>query len=115
MLTALPQLRERSAAELSALAQKIGPTADAALAVMMGWYRDALGLSLGVDQSPRRNPDAAIPLRALAAAQPPPTLLRALEIVCATVTDVGRNANRQLALETMLYDIRDLERGTPHD
>ena len=115
LLTALPALRERSAAELSALAQKIGSEADAALAVMLGWYRDALGLALGVDATPRRNPDAAVTLRALAEQQPPPTLLRALRIVCATVDDVGRNANRQLALETMLFDIRDLERGTLHE
>ena len=115
MLTALPQLRERSTAELSALAQKIGPDADAALAIILGWYRDALGIALGVDAQPRRNPDAAVALQALAAHQPPPQMLRALQIVCATIDDVGHNANRQLALETMLFDIRDLERGTLHE
>jgi hypothetical protein len=37
--------------------------------------------------------------------------LGALETVCDTIRDVERNANRVLALETMLLGLRRLERA----
>lgn len=114
VLSALPRLTDHTTADLSSLAQKIGPDADTALAVVLGWYRDAIGLALGVDRTPRRTPDAAAGLHALATRLSPVRLLRALEIVCATIDDLSRNANKQLALETMLFEMRDIESGHLH-
>jgi hypothetical protein len=37
-------------------------------------------------------------------------VLRQLEVVCDTIDALGRNANRVLALETMLLALRALER-----
>jgi hypothetical protein len=42
-----------------------------------------------------------------------PRVLRALDTVCDTIRDVERNANRVLALETMLLALRALERTPP--
>ena len=40
-----------------------------------------------------------------------PNRLRQLEAVCDTLEALGRNANRMLALETMLLWLREIERG----
>ena len=98
------------AAALSALAQELsrGPV-DAALGTTAAWYRDVLETALTGDP-PRRNPDAAAAVRAAADRSPPARALRQLEVVCDTIDALGRNANRVLALETMLLALRALER-----
>ncbi len=80
------------------------------IATAVAWYRDVLDARLDASGS-RRHPDAAAAVAAVAARTPPTVVLRQLEAVCATIADVERNANRQLALETMLLALRDLERG----
>lgn len=112
VLDTLAQLPERSADDLCALAAEAGRGAtERALEAAVTWYRDLLGLVLGADQDALRNPDAARPLQAAAARLTPDAVLRALEEVCDTLTAIGRNANRVLAIETMLLDLRRLERG----
>ncbi len=108
----LAGLAERSAAELSAAAQDIarGPV-EAALAVVVAWYRDVLWTMLGDAGGGLRNPDRAEHIRAAAAHGSPATVLRQLEVACDTIQSIGRNANRSLALETMLLLLRHLERG----
>ena len=59
------------------------------------------------------NPDAAGPIDTAAARLPVTTVLRQLEAVCDTIAIVERNANRTLALETMLLCLREIERGRP--
>ena len=60
-----------------------------------------------------RNLDARSAVQAAAARLGAPTRLRQLEAVCDTIDALGRNANRMLALETMLLTLRETERGTP--
>lgn len=111
LLDALPQLGSLAAAELSALAQGLRGGADAALGAAVGWYRDVLGAALGVDAVPRRNPQRAAAIRTAAAGRSPARILRQLAVVCDTLDALGRNANQQLALETMLLALRDVERA----
>ena len=108
----LSGLAERSAAELSAAAQELarGPV-EAALAVVVAWYRDVLGTILGDAGGGLRNPDRAEHIRTAAAHSPAATVLRQLEVAYDTIQSIGRNANRSLALETMLLVLRELERG----
>jgi len=110
VLKALPALGTLDAAALSALAQELsrGPV-DAALGTTAAWYRDVLETALTGDP-PRRNPDAAAAVRAAADRSPPARALRQLDVVCDTIDALGRNANRVLALETMLLALRALER-----
>ena len=116
VLKALPALGTADAAALSALAQELSRGAvDAALGTTASWYRDVLETALTGDP-PRRNPDAAAAVRAAADRSPPARVLRQLEVVCDTIDALGRNANRVLALETMLLALRALERdGTVGD
>lgn len=111
LLDRLGRLDGLHAAQLSALAQQVakGPL-EAALDVVLGWYRDCLGLVLDGSGARLRNPDAADALAEAAARTTADRLLRQLEIVCDTVDAVDRNANRVLALETMLLALRRLER-----
>lgn len=112
-LARLPQL---TAADCSAVAQKLGKeSSDPALETVVAWYRDLLGLTLGETKAPLRNPDARDALATAAARTTAPTVLRQLEVVCDTVDAIGRNANRVLALETMLLDLRRLERSPVRD
>lgn len=112
LLDALPRLASLGAPEISRLAQELarGPV-ETALAATLGFYRDVLesGL-LGADHR-LRNPDADHAIRAAAARLPAPTVLRLLEAVCDTIAAVERNANRTLALETMLLCLRETEHG----
>jgi DNA polymerase-3 subunit delta' len=111
VLDPLALLPERSADYLGALAAEAGRGAtEPALEVAVAWYRDLLGLILGAGADALRNPDASGPLRAAAARLTPDAVLRALEEVCDTLTALSRNANRVLAIETMLLDLRRIER-----
>jgi DNA polymerase-3 subunit delta' len=111
VIAQLPRLGERSAAELSKLAQELGGGAtDAALAAAVAWYRDVLGIAL--DAGLRlHDPGAADALADAAATRHPSAILRQLELVCDTIVAVEQNANRQLVLETMLLDLREIERA----
>jgi DNA polymerase-3 subunit delta' len=114
LLERLPELAQFAAADCSALAQQLakGDTA-AALAILIGWYRDLVALAVADAAAAvaLRNPDAAATLRATAARTPASTALRQLEAVCDTAVAVERNANKQLALETLLLALRRLARG----
>jgi DNA polymerase III subunit delta' len=116
VLERLARLPELTAADLSGLAQKLGKeSGDAAVDAIVAWYRDLLGLTVGDAATPLRNPDARAALATAAARTTTPTVLRQLEVVCDTVDAIGRNANRVLALETMLLDLRRLERSPVRD
>ncbi len=107
VLESLPRLAELPAAELSALAHALaqGPL-DAALAAAVSWYRDVLAAALGVER-----PRGADGVRAAAAGRRPAVALRQLALVCDTIAAIEQNANRTLALETLLLDLREVERG----
>jgi DNA polymerase-3 subunit delta' len=113
ILGAVPRLDRFGAVELSALAQELarGPV-EAALRALLAWYRDALETALLGDQARVRNADALAALRAAAVRLPAQARLRQLEAVCDTIEALGRNANRMLALETMLLTLREIERGS---
>jgi len=110
VLKALPDLGTREAAALSALAQELsrGPV-EAALGTAAAWYRDVLETAL-TGGPPRRTPDAVAAVRAATDRSSPARTLRQLEVVCDTIDALSRNANRVLALETMLLALRALER-----
>ena len=114
LLDVLPRLDGLTAAELSQLAQELsrGPL-DAALSTTVGWYRDVLETALAGGAARLRNADAAAGVAAAAARLAPAARLRQLEAVCDTLDALGRNANRMLAVETMLLALRAIERGTP--
>ena len=107
MLDALLHLGSRSAAEISEVAQDLarGPL-DLALTISLAFYRDALELALAPDSTPPRTADGSPAVRMPATAR-----LRQLEAVCDTIDALGQNANRVLALETMLLVLRSIERG----
>jgi hypothetical protein len=105
-------LAERPAHELSALAQEVGRTPPgAALDVALGWYRDLLAHACGTPGLAGRNPDAEPALIAAAAQTTPEVVLRQLERLCDTIAALEHNANRVLAIETMLLALRRLDRG----
>ena len=111
VLDVLGDLRSRSASELSALAQELGRgAAGAGLEVALGWYRDLLAHACGNPTLAGRHPDRAPSLAIAAAATTPETVLRQLERLCDTILALERNANRVLAVETMLLALRRLER-----
>ena len=115
VLDALPRLAEHSAAELSKLAQELGQTSlDVALGAAVSWYRDVLGAVLGVAAEPR-NADQIDAIGHAAAALPPTAVLRQLALVCDTIEALEQNANRQLALETMLLGLRAIDRQPGSD
>jgi DNA polymerase III subunit delta' len=109
VLAALPKLATLTAAELSALAQEVTKgSLDAALATTVAWYQDVLHAGLDPD-GPLRNQDVAAAVRAAAGQSPPVRLLRQLDVVCDTIDALEKNANRVLAVETMLLRLRALE------
>ncbi|HJQ73357.1 MAG TPA: DNA polymerase III subunit delta' C-terminal domain-containing protein, partial [Gaiellaceae bacterium] len=111
MLRVLAALAEQPASELSKVAQEVSRSGlDAALTAALAWYRDALQTAVVGDALPLRNPGAAASLRAIAERRPPASLLRQLEVVCDTIADLEKNANRMLSVETMLLWLRELER-----
>jgi DNA polymerase III subunit delta' len=110
LLERLGRLPELSAAEISSLAQTMARgDVEPALEVIASWFRDLLGVVAGAD-GPLRNPEAAEALRAAAARGSVRGVLHQLEAVCATIEAIERNANRALALETMLLALRRIER-----
>ena len=112
MLRDLPRLRELGADELSRTAQVLARGAlDAGLATALAWYRDVLETTLAGDAVALRNPAAADAVRLAARCLSPPALLRQLEAVYDTIVALEKNANRMLAVETMLLSLRAIERG----
>jgi len=114
VLDVLGDLRARSAAELSALAQEVGRGAPGpALDVALGWYRDLLAHACGNPGLAGRHPDRTPALATAGAATTPEIVLRQLERLCDTILALERNANRVLAVETMLLALRRFERRAP--
>lgn len=112
VLRDLPRLRELGADELSRTAQALARGAlDAGLATALAWYRDVLETALAGDAAALRNPAAADAVRLAARRLSPPALLRQLEAVYDTIVALEKNANRMLAVETMLLSLRAIERG----
>ena len=85
---------------------KAGP--ESGLGVLLSWYRDLLGRILDAT-TPLENPDVREQLARLAPARDASRTLRQLGLVCDTVRAVEHNANRTLALETLLLALRDIE------
>jgi DNA polymerase-3 subunit delta' len=117
MLAQLGRLRDATAADLSGVAQALGrEDVDVALETALAWYRDLLAVIVDGADAPVRNTDALAALRVTASRLAVPSVLRALETVCDTIRAVEGNANRVLALETMLLALRRVERaGAPED
>jgi DNA polymerase-3 subunit delta' len=114
VLDVVATLGDRGAHELSALAQEIGRGAfEPALDVVLAWYRDLLAHACGAADLGARNPDLRRALATAAVRTDPETVLRQLALLCDTVDALDRNANRVLAIETMLLALRRLERGAP--
>ena len=112
LLERLGRLPELSAADVSALAQTLARgEVEPALDVIVSWYRDLLGLVAG-EAAPVRNADVESQLRATAARSMLDVVLRQLEAVCDTLELIDQNANRVLALETLLLALRRLERDS---
>jgi DNA polymerase-3 subunit delta' len=112
VLEALPRLRDLPAHEVSKLAQDISRgELDAALTTALGWYRDVLQTTLVGEALPLRNPGSAAAVHAAAGRVSPVAMLRQLEVVCDTIADLEKNANRMLSIETMLLWLREIERG----
>jgi DNA polymerase-3 subunit delta' len=112
VLAELPRLAALDAPALGHLAQDLarGPS-DAALATALAWYRDVLHAHVAGDAIPPANADVAAAVREAAAGTSVPRLLRQLTVVCDTIDGISRNANRTLALETMLLRLRAVDRG----
>jgi DNA polymerase-3 subunit delta' len=108
VLAALPDV---PAVDLSAYAAELARGAvDAGLETAVSWHHDLLRCSLGADDQGLANVDFEARIRAAAERLDPATALRQLEVVCDTVTAIGRNANKTLAIEVMLLDLRRLAR-----
>jgi DNA polymerase-3 subunit delta' len=113
ILSDLPRLATLTAREVSDLAQDVSRGAiDAALAAATAFYRDVLQTVLLGDALPLRNPAGAEGVRAAAVRLSSDALLRQLAVVCDTIADLGKNANRMLSIETMLLWLREIERET---
>jgi len=111
----LAGLPDAIAADLSAFAAEIGRGDTAAgLAAVLSWHRDLLHLAIDGPDAAVANVDHRPALEAAAARRTPATALRLLEVVCDTVDAVDRNANKTLAIETMLLALRRLYRHDEH-
>jgi DNA polymerase-3 subunit delta' len=110
LLARLAELGRATAADLSALAQAAGRgNLAVALEVVLSWYRDLLRVCIEPGAGDLQNPDVAGPLAAAASHRTPGSIVAQLEEVCGTIDDVERNANRVLAIETLLLRLRRLE------
>ena len=106
LLGALARLPTLAAHELSEVAQKVARTrVEEALDAAVAWYRGLLKTTLLGDPPPAGDV-AAMSLS-------PALRLRQLEAVCDTLGALERNANRTLALETLLFRLREIERNAP--
>lgn len=112
-LALLADLDRAAAVDLSAFAAALGRgDTSTGLDAAVSWYRDLLRVTIEGPDAPIDNAAARPSIVAAATETAPPTALRLLEVVCDTVDAVGRNANRTLALETMLLELRRLVRRT---
>jgi DNA polymerase-3 subunit delta' len=112
MLEQLRGVSGATAVDLSATAQALArDDAETALETTVAWYRDLLGLVVTGPKTALSNLDADAALRAAASRLSAEAVLRALDAACDTIRAVERNANRVLALETMLLQLRRIERG----
>jgi DNA polymerase-3 subunit delta' len=110
-LSLLGDLGRAAAVDLSAFAADLGRGDTAAgLDVVVSWYRDLLRVALGGPETAVANVEARAAIATAAARTAPHTALRLLEVVCDTVEAVGRNANKTLAIETSLLELRRLVR-----
>lgn len=82
------------------------------LEAWLGLWRDALLRAHGA-QAVLANPDRAAALEALAAQLGEQAVLRGLQATAAALEAVHRNANLQLALETLAIDLPRLPQGAP--
>lgn len=108
VLGTVADLPARTAADLSALAQDMARGPDAGLRVLLSWYHDLLRGSLGAP-APLENPDHRALLLRLAPGRDTVRTLRQLALVCDTIRAVEHNANRVLAIETLLLALREIE------
>lgn len=111
VLDVVIDLHSRPAHELSALAQEVGRTTPGeAVEVALAWYRDLLVCVAGAPSLAYRNPDRQEALLTAAARTTPDAVLRQLDRLCDTLAALDRNANRVLAIETLLLALRRLDR-----
>jgi DNA polymerase-3 subunit delta' len=116
LLAALAEIPQASFIALSQLAEKLAQDEEqvvARLEVLLSWYRDLLRYQLLGEQAVEQNPDH-LPLLAQAGAER--TIehsLRHLTLVYDTIRALGRNANRQLALERMFLGLAYSTGPTP--
>jgi DNA polymerase-3 subunit delta' len=111
VLAMLQRLATTDAAELSRVAHElVQERLETALATMLAWYRDVLESALLGPDARLRHPAEAAAIDAAARRAAPAVVLRQLDAVCATIADIERNANRTLAVETLLLWLRQLER-----
>lgn len=85
-------------------------TLQAALDDLVGWYRDCLLVAAGGDPRHALSCDDAAGLAADADAIGPAVLLRSVDLVLATRTDLELNLQQGLALEALFLDLADLAR-----
>jgi DNA polymerase-3 subunit delta' len=110
-LEILGDIGHAAAADLSTFAAELGRgDVGGGLDVALSWYRDLVRLVLGDASDPVANVDVRARLVSTAAVTAPDLALRFLEVVCDTVEALGRNANRTLAIETMLLELRRVAR-----
>ncbi len=110
-LARLGDLPQSAAADLSAFAAELGRGDTATgLDAAVSWCRDLVHAAARGPDASLANVEARAQILAAASTTPPETALRLLEVVCDTVEAVGRNANKTLAIETMLLELRRVAR-----
>lgn len=112
LLAALTEAPSASFMALSQLAERLAQGEEevvARLEVLLSWYRDLLRYQLLGEQAIEQNPDYLSLLARTGAGGEIEQSLHHLALVYDTIRALGRNANRQLALERMLLG---LARGT---
>jgi len=108
LLAALAEVSRTPFMALSQLAERLAQGEEevvARLEVLLSWYRDLLRYQLLGEQAVEQNPDHLSLLAQASAGEKIEQSLRHLTLVYDTVRALGRNANRQLALERMLLGL----------